>query len=96
MHVIAVEITVRREHVAAFQEALLKNAKQSRETEPGCRQFDVCVDPKDPTRYFLYERYDDEAAFKAHLETAHYHAFSRASKPWIESVSLRALTQVAP
>ena len=96
MHVIAVDITVRREHVAAFHETLLKNAQQSRDTEPGCRQFDVCVDPKDPARYFLYERYDDEAAFKAHLQTAHYLAFSRASKPWIEAVALRALTQAAP
>ena len=26
----------------------------------------------DPRRFMLYEQYDDEAAFKAHMETAHF------------------------
>jgi len=65
MYVIIVDFTIRREHLAAFHAAMVENARLSRETEPGCRQFDVCLDPKDATRYFLYELYDDEAAFQA-------------------------------
>jgi quinol monooxygenase YgiN len=34
--------------------------------EPGCSRFDVLVDPKVPTKFTLYEIYDDEAAFDAH------------------------------
>ena len=53
---------------------MLANAKVSRETEPGCRQFDVCVEA-DTGRTFLYELYDDRAAFEAHLASAHFKAF---------------------
>ena len=33
----------------------------------------------------LYEIYDDEAAFQAHLETPHYARFKQATDPLIES-----------
>ena len=40
-------------------------------TEPGCTVFTLHHDPKLPTRFLLWERFDDEAAFKAHFECAH-------------------------
>ena len=96
MYVIIVDFTIRREHLAAFHAAMVENARLSRETEPGCRQFDVCIDPKDATRYFLYELYDDEAAFQAHLKTAHFLEFDRSSAPWVAAKSPRVLNRVAP
>jgi len=96
MYVIIVDFTVKREHLAVFHAAMVENARLSRESEHGCRQFDVCVDPKDATRYFLYEIYDDEAAFQAHLKTTHFLEFDRASAPWVASKSARALTRAAP
>lgn len=96
MYVIIVDFTIKREHLAAFHTVMVENARLSRETEPGCRQFDVCVDPRDATRYFLYELYDDEAAFQAHLKTAHFLEFDRASAPWIAAKAPRVLSRVAP
>jgi autoinducer 2-degrading protein len=96
VYVIVVDFTIKPEHVAAFRTAIVENARLSRESEPGCRQFDVCVDPEDATRIFLYELYDDEAAFQAHLKTAHFLEFDRASAPWVAAKSARALARAAP
>jgi quinol monooxygenase YgiN len=41
----------------------------------GCRQFDVC-ESADGSQIFLYEIYDSEAAFKAHLATDHFVRFN--------------------
>ena len=43
--------------------------------EPGCRAFVVNRSLDDGDRFVLYEQYDDEAAFQAHRETAHFKQF---------------------
>jgi (4S)-4-hydroxy-5-phosphonooxypentane-2,3-dione isomerase len=65
-----------------FREAIVANAQASRACEPGCRRFDVC-ESADGSRIFLYEVYDDEAAFQAHLATDHYLHFSERATPWV-------------
>jgi quinol monooxygenase YgiN len=52
-------------------ELLATNAALS-ELEPGCRMFIGHRSVDDPRMFLLYEQYDDEAAFKAHTETAHF------------------------
>lgn len=83
MFVIAVEFTLKREAAAQFLTRVRQQAADSLEKEPGCRRFDVCTDPADPARVFLYELYDDEAAFGAHQQMPHYHAFTADVTPWI-------------
>ena len=53
MYVVTVLFEPKPEHAAACRAAMLANAKVSRETEPGCRQFDVCVEA-DTGRTLLY------------------------------------------
>ncbi len=77
MLALVVSFHIEPEHIDAFAEAITANAKASRETEPGCRQFDVCRDPADPSLFFLYELYDDEAAIHAHLRSAHFQQMDR-------------------
>ena len=82
-YVVCVEFEIRPELFAAFRPLMIENARVSARDEPGCRQFDVCV-PEDGTpRVFLYEVYDDEAAFEAHLETAHFKRFAEATREMI-------------
>jgi quinol monooxygenase YgiN len=40
--------------------------------EPGCVSFLVNRAIDDPERFVLYEQYDDETAFQAHRQTAHF------------------------
>lgn len=71
-------------HVADFKQAISINAKASVDDEPGCQLFDVAQDPNDESSFFLYEIYDDEAAFKAHIETPHFKSFDKLSAPWVK------------
>jgi (4S)-4-hydroxy-5-phosphonooxypentane-2,3-dione isomerase len=79
MYVVIVFFDLSANAFEAFRAAIVRNAARSRD-EPGCRQFDVCFS-EDRSRCFLYERYDDPAAFAAHRTTAHFQEFDRISKP---------------
>ena len=96
MLALVVEFRIKTAHVAAFEAAIIENARASRETEPGCRQFDVCRDPAQPSLFFLYELYDDEAAIQAHLRTPHYLEMDRTTAAWVESKTVRRFTRAAP
>ena len=96
MYVLVVDFVVKPEHVEAFTAAIRENARASRETEPGCRQFDVCVAPEDPAKIVLYEVYDDRAAFEAHLKTPHFLACKPKLDAWLESNKVRFLARLDP
>ena len=70
----------------AFSNAIEPNAAASRK-EPGCHRFDVCY-ADDGKKIFLYELYDDEAAFKAHLATPHFATFADAIKSIVSNKRL--------
>jgi quinol monooxygenase YgiN len=82
-------VTVTFEAYPEQASALLARARiQATETlsnEAGCHRFDVCIDPTQPERVFLYEIYADEAAFRAHLETAHFAAFNADAAAMLRS-----------
>ncbi len=69
--VVHVYVHVKPEHVDAFREATLANARESVK-EPGIARFDVMQDNEDPTRFVLVEAYRTPQAPAAHKETAHY------------------------
>jgi quinol monooxygenase YgiN len=88
--VVLVEIALKAGGAAAFAPLIGANAAATL-TEPGCRQFDVCTDPGSADRFVLYEIYDDEAAFQAHMRTPHYLEFAASAKPLIDTISVRRL-----
>ncbi|MHA1567119.1 MAG: putative quinol monooxygenase, partial [Alphaproteobacteria bacterium] len=64
---------------AAFQEATVPNARAAVRDEPGCRQFDILLaEDGSEEQIALYEIYDDQAAFEAHLQTPHFAEFKAA------------------
>lgn len=96
MQALIVTFQIKPEHAAAFDVAITDNARASRETEPGCRQFDVCRDPLDPQLFFLYELYDDDAAIAAHLASAHFKAMDSATASWVENKQVFRYRRSAP
>ncbi|MEL6374634.1 MAG: putative quinol monooxygenase [Pseudomonadota bacterium] len=90
MFVVVVFFEIKPERIESFRHAMLRNARISVEREPGCSQFDVSIDPTDGGSFFLYEVYDDEAAFNAHTQSDHYKAFAETVASWV--VSKRVLT----
>jgi quinol monooxygenase YgiN len=96
MYVIVAEFTVKPERVGDFLDAIKVNAGHSVAREPGCRQFDVCVDAERGEVIYLYEVYDDEAAFQAHIKTDHFHVFDGAVGDWVVDKSVTAYHRVFP
>ncbi len=96
MQALVVEFRIKPEHVEAFAAAIIDNARASRLSEAGCRQFDVCRDPADASLFLLYELYDDEAAVQAHLRSAHFLQMNEATASWVEKKIVWRYTRVAP
>jgi quinol monooxygenase YgiN len=94
--VLTVQLQIKPEAVAKFMPLALENAKASREQEPGCQQFDVLVDPEDPTRVMFYEVYDDELAFEAHQQTPHFRKYFDTALPYLASRRRTAYRRAAP
>ncbi len=96
MQALVVEFLIKPAQIEAFAAAITDNARASRDTEPGCRQFDVCRDPANPALFFLYELYDDTAAIDAHLQSAHFQQMNLATAAWVERKTVWRYTRVAP
>ena len=71
MLVVHVHVHVKPEHVEAFRQATLDNARHSVQ-EAGIARFDVVQQADDPTRFTLVEAYRTVEATAAHKATAHY------------------------
>jgi (4S)-4-hydroxy-5-phosphonooxypentane-2,3-dione isomerase len=84
MFVLVVHLKVKPETVDAFMSRLSENAKNARK-EPGCKQFDVLVDPNERTKVLLYEVYNDEQAFEAHQQTPHFKKYFAEALPLLAS-----------
>jgi (4S)-4-hydroxy-5-phosphonooxypentane-2,3-dione isomerase len=82
--VLEVKIRIQSEHVENFMAKLAENAKAAR-GEPGCKTFDVSVDPNDRTSVMLYEVYADEKAFQTHQETPHFKKYLAEAVPLLAS-----------
>jgi autoinducer 2-degrading protein len=82
-YVVVVEFEIDPAAWDRFKTLMLENAQASVRDEPGCSRFDVCAPTDGTPKVVLYEIYDDEAAFQAHLRTPHYESFAEATKPMI-------------
>jgi (4S)-4-hydroxy-5-phosphonooxypentane-2,3-dione isomerase len=96
MLAIVVEFRIAPAFIDGFERAIVANATASREKEPGCRQFDVCRDPADPQLFFLYELYDDAAAFDAHCRTAHFLEMEALTAGWVQSKAVHRYLRASP
>jgi (4S)-4-hydroxy-5-phosphonooxypentane-2,3-dione isomerase len=94
MYVNAVDLDiVPAEHdnfVAAIKENGAATAK-----EPGCRRFDILNLSSDPNHFFLYEVFDNEAAFKAHRETDHFKKYIATTGKMVAKRDARQMSVVA-
>ena len=75
MFILIVNLHVKPEHIDAFREATMENARNSLKEE-GILRFDFLQQTDDPTRFALYEVYRDADAPAKHRETAHFNAWA--------------------
>ncbi|WP_192897978.1 putative quinol monooxygenase [Granulicella sibirica] len=74
--VVIAELQVPIEHREEFLKICQFDSEHSVADEPGCRQFDVLIQPESPETIVLYEVYDDRAAFDTHLTMPHFAPFA--------------------
>ncbi len=91
--VLEVQLRIKPESVDKFMSKCLENAGQARK-EPGCRTFDVVVDPQDKTKVMLYEVYADEKAFETHQQTPHFKNYLAEAVPLLASRERRIWKRV--
>ncbi len=80
MLVVHIQISVKPECVAAFQDATIANARESLK-EPGIARFDFVQQTDAPTRFALVEAYRNPEAQARHRETRHYQIWRDAVAP---------------
>ncbi len=90
--VVLVEFLVKPSFVERFRDVIAANATASLQREAGCKRFDVLCDPAEPRRFVLYEIYDDDEAFAAHLVSSHYQSFAASIDNQIDQ---RAVSRLA-
>jgi autoinducer 2-degrading protein len=95
MFVLVVNIRIKPENVERFMPMVLANAREARK-EPGCKQFDVLVDPQDKTKVMLYEIYNDEQAFEVHQQTAHFKKYLAEAVPLLASRERHVYRRAGP
>ena len=62
--------------------------------EEGCLGYKPHQDLEDPNRIVFYETFADEAAFGAHMESAHMQAFLAASGDKVAGLQLYKLAEI--
>jgi autoinducer 2-degrading protein len=75
MRAILAYLTTKPGMEAKLKEAMTAQAQRCLANEPGCLQFDVAQDPKNPERFVMLEIYKDDAAIKAHQDSLHFKDF---------------------
>ncbi len=94
MYIVTVLFTIHAAHWDAFMQAMHHNAQTALDLEPGCRQFDVCLGEPGQYRVFLYEVYDSQADFAAHLAAPHFLQFNTQTTPWVMDKQVRTFTRI--
>lgn len=82
MQVTIVHVVVKPDHIDDFIEASRLNHEASVQ-ETGNRRFDVLQSTDDPTRFVLYEAYENAAQAASHKETAHYRKWRETVADWM-------------
>ena len=75
MHVVSIQVTVKKELLDEFERAILHNARESVAHDKGCLRFDVSQSSEDPTRWLYHEVYDGPEAHAAHRQAPHFLAY---------------------
>ena len=94
MLAVCVDFEVDPASLDAFLTIMQKNASDSLANEVGCHQFDITQDLQNPTKIFLYELYDDAAAFDLHKKASHYLEFNQLACEMVTAKSVRLLQKI--
>lgn len=90
-YAIVVEVDVLAEHfdgcVALTRAAVDRNVAE----DPGCQRIELCVKADGSPVMVLYEVYDSQAAFDAHLKTPGFIRWREETRPMVKGMRMTRL-----
>jgi len=96
MFVVTVVFVVEDGRMGEFMPLMIKNANTSLSDEPGCHRFDVCNGPDQPNAVFLYEVYEDAAAFETHKTMPHFLELADRTDAMVTGKTVQTYTLMNP
>src|SRR4051812_30255140 len=80
----------------AYKAALKQGVETALRVEPGVLRLDAMAEKENPARITLVEVYADEAAYQAHLQTAHFLKYKAGTKEMVKSLELVRMVSLFP
>jgi autoinducer 2-degrading protein len=94
MFVNAVDLDIKPAERENYLAAITENGKAA-VTEPGCKRFDILNLASDPNHFFLYEVYENEAAFQAHRASDHFKKYAATTASMVAKRETRPMSVTA-
>ena len=79
------ELEIEPTKLEAFKAAVKEEMETSVRVEPGVLAIYAVAEKDNPTKLRFFEMYADEAAYKAHVESAHFKKYRDTTKAMIAS-----------
>ncbi len=94
LYVNAVDFDVNPDHYTEFMTAAVEDGADSIK-EAGVREFDVMVSQNDPNHVFIFEAFDNAAAWDAHQKSARYAKFITTTMTMVKKYDFRSFSSIA-
>ena len=82
-HAFILQAKTRPDQAEAFEQLFRPYVEQSRQ-EPGCIEYHMLRDAKDPSLFVFFEVWADQAAFDTHCAEPHMLAFAEHKDDYLE------------
>jgi len=83
MYTTIVYVEVKPDKIQLFKEATQENHNASVNEKGNCR-FDILQQKEDPSKFILYEAYENEDAAAEHKNTSHYLNWRETVADWMQ------------
>jgi quinol monooxygenase YgiN len=83
------EIEIDPAQLEAYTTAIKEQVEAALRLEPGVLALYSVADQENPAHVTVFEIYADAAAYKAHLETAHFKHYKITTQDMVKSLKLR-------
>ena len=90
------KITVDPEQVEAYKVFAAEVGRESMKTEPGVRVLYSVQEKKDPTKFTILEIYEDDAAYRHHIGTAHFKKYKEGTIKMVRELELIDCNPLVP
>jgi len=94
LYINVIDLDIVPADIDKFIEAIKENGAAAVK-EPGCREFNIAVSPKDPNHVLLFEVYDNAAALDAHRATDHFKKYQATTANMVAKREVRNFSSVA-